>query len=490
MLPKPKSVFQDQTQFLKMKNAIVFLFLLLNLCVVNAQYVVELNTSMPPTFTCTVAKTGTWTDQELLTWIFPDGQYMKSEMTWNTMNSRWEGNEVQWTPCVRTSPSPNGDNIQCFIARKGGTGTPPPFPPPMQIATPRFFAGSYNDNNPPNQVGFEIPANRTWQVNKTWEFSPNDETYLLVTYSSLFDSDTCTSIPSDYIELSFKTSDLAFSNNNTLRFNNEVIDETNTISSGVERKNVRINVLYNTSYQKRVFLKVKPQVAVGQVINITAKGTFCGFTDSVVLRYTVEAEPHDPNKKTVDIDTIYDAHANSLRLTYTIQFHNDGDAPVKKVVVTDQLPSGLNPATFHLLEAPEMNGLKISNLTNFSDLYSSNPRKEIIFEGQDGLPGIAQTYPSSYAYDQTIYRFKFAIDSDPNYKRTIENDAAITFYNGNEALDAIVTAIAPVYIVDQTAPRPRASTECCCNWSPFWCRFFNIFRCEKKHRCNSKTPQT
>lgn len=221
MLPKPKSVFQDQTQFLKMKNAIVFLFLLLNLCVVNAQYVVELNTSMPPTCTCTVAKTGTWTDQELLTWIFPDGQYMKSEMTWNTMNSRWEGNEVQWTPCVRTSPSPNGNNIQCFIARKGGTGTPPPLTPLIKTATPFPFMGIYNGTTPSSHVGFEPPANRTWQVNKTWDFSPNDETYLVVTYSKPPFLDVCDDVLTDSIELSFKASDLSFSNNNTLKFNNE-----------------------------------------------------------------------------------------------------------------------------------------------------------------------------------------------------------------------------------------------------------------------------
>jgi len=460
-----------------MKNTIICLLFLLNIELIPAQYSLSLPGTSAP-YTCTIHNADTWTDKDLLTWIFPDGQFKQKQVQVINNGLVSGSNAVAWTPYAPQS-GPLNDNILFLVAKKGGSGPPPPALLVGNKIVP--FNALTTPPTPPSPTAYTnfTIVQGNCKVGHLWDFSKLASTYLVVSYRN-----ACTG---GYVEISYPTNSVELEQ--FFGFQGETFDPP-TITNGIGLLKIRPGSSVPAGSQFNVFLKMKPtaQMDVGQTFKIFTKSHLCpsGYQlDSMVidsLQFILKGGPHDPNYKKVDIDTIYNGHANALRLTYTIQFHNDGNAPVKKVVVTDVMPAGLNPATFHLVDAPAMNGLMLSNLTNFQNLYSSNLVKEIIFEGAAGLPGINEPN-ASYSYDQTIYRFKFGIDTDPNFKLTINNDATITFYDNNVTLPHIVTGIAPVYIVDQAAPGPRSFTECCCNWTPFWCRFFNIFRGEKLRPC-------
>jgi len=402
-----------------MKNAIVFLLFLVKIGVTTAQYNLVLTGTTAP-YTCTITNIDTWADKDLLTWIFPDGQYMKREMTWNGMTSMWVGNTVQWTPT--SSLDPNADGILAYLTKKGGTGNPA-----LVSNNTTTWAPT---TNPP--AAFYFPPGKSWQVNRTWEFSPGNDTYLFISYKQPSEGCPLSSVYNFEVTLPPE-----ISLSDYIAFNNE---DVNAISAA----KIKIDNLSSPSSNYRhVFLKLHtaPQADIGKSIEIKVKSNLCStVTDSITLSYVTSGVPHDPNKKTVDINRICAGQNEPAKLTYTIQFHNDGSGPVDHVDVTDNLPVELNPATFELTSVPMLNGI----IDHTTSLSSPDPIKKISFYGP-GLPGFNQTNPS-YSYDQTIYRFSFEVFTVNSPENQIENKANIQFFDGNVPLNAVSTNIAKTSI--------------------------------------------
>jgi hypothetical protein len=243
----------------------------------------------------------------------------------------------------------------------------------------------------------------------------------------------------DEIRLYFEPTQLMYENR--FEFNSEVILD----SPGL----IKISNFSNSPEHKHIFFKVKNLLqSPRETILVKAAGQFCSSYDSVSIQYITEAEPHDPNKKMVDIEKICLNQFYPIKLTYTVQFQNDGTAPVKKVTVKDLLPSLLDPGSFHLIEpVPIMNGIQVGDDISMS---MNGATKELEFTGSDGLPGLNQISPYSYAYDQTIYRFSFDVNLTAYPVDTVKNKASVTFYNGNTPIiPSLETNFAKTIGVDQ-----------------------------------------
>ena len=269
-----------------------------------------------------------------------------------------------------------------------------------------------------------------WQVNKSWELSPNKETLFIFSFKP---PSTCNNT-NDEIRLHYP-SQLIYLDKSDFEAG------TITQSTGL----IKISGFDNTpNVQKNIFFKVKTNASVGQEILVSAGGKFCSIYDTAVYSYTVRSGPHDPNKKTVDIDKVCFGQIAPVKLTYTVQFHNDGNAPVNQITVKDILPAQLDPTTFHLITPiPQMNGIDMVLDQNLGN----EPTKSLTFTASTGmgLPGLTQTNPFSYSYDQTIYRYSFEVYTKQNNQENIDNTAEVTFFdNGIPIVPSIFTNVAQV----------------------------------------------
>ncbi len=401
-----------------MKNLVVFfLFLLKTIDVVSQNYIISPLTPVSGIYGYKIEPNSAlsipnFADKDQITWIFPDGQYQQKEIIANAQGVIQNGADyVQWLPSKDAQTGPF--YIQAYVARKGGTGNP-------TLSEPEPFTGTYT-NNPPASLSFSSGTN--WHICPSWDFSPNNETFLIVSYNAVTAA-VCPAPSSDFITLQYNPAQLTLVDNHV--FNNE-----NLVSVPAIGETKISHFSYSQPYSN-IFLKVKTDAAttIGTPINIKVIGRLCAsnadqIPDTIDLPFVTKGGPHDPNSKTVDIDTIFSNQTKPIKLTYTVQFHNDGKAEVNKVVVTDNLPAGLDPSTFKLVDVPDMNGLTFDKLGSSGQ---NNEIKEITFKGSTGvsgivgLPGLAQVNPC-YSYDQTIYRFKFEVYTDPSYKKTINNEA-------------------------------------------------------------------
>lgn len=439
---------------------LLFLFLL-NMSAIDAQYAVDV-TGTAPTYQCTITTTGstTWADKDLVTLVFPDGQCKQTSIGWNGTAVTSGTNVVEWSPYNAEQPF---GAIRTFVAKKGGTG-PPPAPALIQ-------ADITNSTNtslaPPAPEPISFPARSTWRIDKLWEFSEDYSTLLVVSYQN-----ACTSTSSDKITISYDANQINIVE--VYKFNNEIINNP----SGAVIIDPSFPAYSTYLSFNSVFLKVtlKDLVEIGDKISITATGLFCpdSIVNTIVLDSEVKGGPHDPNSKTSDIDTISSGQTGPVNIIYTVQFHNDGNAPVKRVVVTDTLPDGLDPATFTLVETPVMNGLWLA--PSYNDPNSAI--KVLNFEGVDGMPGFGQTSPS-YSFGQTIYRFRFQVKTKPGFRETINNTATVVFYDRDSALPKIITDVSQVHY--DSSPRDTNEHYTCCKcWKKFWRCLCKAFRREKK----------
>lgn len=375
---------------------------LLQVCAVEAQYIVSVpSTPTLGAYGCKITPnlgTAPFADLDLVTWIFPDGQYRQKEIKIVGGSIQPGTDTVQWRPYTNAPSGPN--DIDVYVAKKGGTGNPG--------RVGKTFSGGNTSLVP---ASFYFPAGKTWQVNRSWEFSPNNETFLIVSYKP-------NSLPNcilgtEGVSLSFDPSKITLVD--TYAFNNETVTPS---FSGVDFKLTNIP----NQIHKHVFFKLKATTKVGETIKIRVIGKVCSTIDTLDLRYETANGPHDPNKKTVDIDTIC-PNQPAIKLTYAIQYHNDGNAPVNKISVTDILPGELQPTSFALADVPFRSGASTPVVT------PSGATWDVVFDNMN-LPGLNQISPS-YGYDQTIYRYTFNALTKANFNTTINNEARVTFYDSN-----------------------------------------------------------
>jgi len=458
-----------------MKNLIVFLLLLVNVGVVGAQYQILQSGTGP--FNCMIVNPNhnsttdinPWNNKDFVTWIFPDGQYLQEEVLLDGPDIYPASDMVQWSPFSANKP---GDYIYAYVAEKGGTG-----PPPQAFFTFNNVFNGTIGTSPPAPINYAAESN--FKFSNLWDLSPGNSTMLVVSYQK----NSCTATASDYIEFRYNHNEVTIED--IFGFNREsapiATQFNNTLSSAKIGTYNSINLSIPGNHNN-IFLKVKPtsQTYLGQIIDITAIGQFCPLPSPIevfVLRCVVQKDPHDPNSKTVDVDTIYANQTDPVKLTYSVQFHNDGEAPVHKVVVTDALPPELNPSTFHLVDVPYMNGLNLYN-QNTSGANSENI--ELTFMGNPGLPGLSQTNPS-FSYGETIYRYSFEVETYPNKRNPINNTATVTFYDDEgKQLGHVVTDVSDVFYSEES--KNPVVLDCCCR-QKFWWRFWNICRRHKKEPC-------
>jgi len=469
---KNQNPFFTQNQLVKMKNLIVLLLLLVNVGVTTAQYNLVLTGTSAP-YTCTINNTGTWTDQDLLTWIFPDGQYKQKLIDFNDLGQFVQGsNSIEWFPYKPNFAVLSGE-IKAFVAKKGGSGTPPPNLMWFGGATASATVNTTNIT----PVGIDLPTDEFCSLGSLWDFSPVAPNYLVISYTNV----PCSPTSNDHFVIKYKTDELSVDYSQSFGNNSELIEPLGSILIGstnytqLKIKNLPTNLL--NGIFNNVYLKVQSLLPAGTPLDIALKSQRCSaspqFYTEATYNYMVQGGPHDPNYKIVNIQTLTTNQTGPVELIYTIQFHNNGSAPVKEVIVTDHLPFHLNPETFEVMDFQPMNGID-----HYTSLYNLHPndQKKITFTGP-GLPGLGET-SSSYTYSQTIFRFKFKVKTKPNIQTAIDNTANIVFYDhiSKKMLEPIVTNVAKVKYI---FPPP----EGCSPWKNFWRNFFNIFRREKLPPC-------
>lgn len=443
-----------------MKQLTLILFFLTGIfCSVKAQYNVTQISQNLQTGICSYSiapdpnfnngNPVTWTQYDLITWIFPDGQIIPK--TINLSNSTMIGDIVDWMP----SRPINNEPVTAIVTKKGDTGNPGYAIVETTILV--TYTGPFNANSP---VPITFPQNANWMANYTWDFSPGHYSYMVISYRS--------------------DSGCAF--DNTSQFTVTLPAGVNIVGNnlfnlgtltGASNGPLSIN-LFGGGGQRNLLLKLQVNsttVDVGDPLNIIVSSNTCGPA-SDTLEVIAKTVPHDPNQKMVNIKRIC-KNKPSTKLHYWVQFHNDGTAPVKKVQVTDCLPSELIPSSFVLTTSPTMNGLYMQP---FLSSGSSNPCKTLDFLGQ-GLPGLGQTN-QIYFYSQTIYAFEFDVMTTGNLTKDIDNVASVIFYN--DTSNGSTVTYTPQPAITTNIERVYVGCE-----KPSFCHCFKMLFCRK---CNRPKP--
>lgn len=422
-----------------MKQFLVLLLALVQVFTLTAQYKITIT---PPVsgkeYTCRIDPNPTlFTNQDLVTWIFPDGQYRQQEVKLDNQNNVVTGtNIVQWSPYKQI---PGNLTITAYVAKKGGTGNPPKIVSETSN-DPWGITASVPD-------AFYFPSTQDWEINRTWEFSPVDENFLVFSHKNM-NIDACVG---GNTRFSLYLDPAQVDYTGMQAFNQESVNTTTTPAG---KTALDITNLQSTSYHNHVFLKLKSKTQRGEIIRIDAVNHCLPNQDTIRLAYQTAGGPHDPNRKTVNISKIC-LNQPAIKLTYSIQFHNDGDGPVKNVRVTDVFAPELDPGTF-------------GNNTGGTVDNSIQNTRIITFSGIE-LPGLGQTNPI-YGYDQTVYRFAFDIDTRANFNTAFFNNAEIFFYNDSvafprlytndeyvytDSVDCFVSAVEPASPVDDLKLSPN-----------------------------------
>lgn len=383
----------------------VFLMLvLINVMVFDARASYVLNvTGTNGNYSCTITSS-VWTDLDLVTWVFPDGQIKQTTIILNNGIVQ-SGHQVSWIAWKPSSAWLAPKQVSATITKKGGTGNPSIIQKDHPVSS-----SVYAFNNTNTQALFTFPNNRFWKINPTWNFAKGADNYLIFTYKK---PENCPIDPDDGIQITLPPKLTMISN---VTFNNEVIVPIN--SSTYFIKNLYLNQDYS-----HVLLKLNTSTTAveGEALSINVRDTICAVFDTT-LTFEVNQHPHDPNQKRVDIKEICRGKNTPTLLHYDVQFHNEGDEAVTQVKVVDVFDAQLNPATFALTHAPTFNGIMAT-----STYTISGHTLEIFFNGP-GLLGLGQTDQSVF-YNQTIYEFGFDIETVSNVTKSFSNESIITFYD-------------------------------------------------------------
>lgn len=408
-----------------MKNFALFCLLLCASVYLRAQPYNVSTTPVGLSYECTVVpNTQTLDDKDLVTWIFPDGQFAQRLIEKSGVSILNNSDKWLWTPFSNAPSGPN--EVVVYVAKKGGTGTPP-----KRLAPTPTPGGNVGPLAP-----FAFSPGQNWQINRAWEFSPDNETLLILSYQG---PQSCKGTPAS-LTLTFNPAEMTYNTADFAAYHNEIVSTT-TNSVNVVNFNYDNNV--NHVYLK---LKLQPSVKVGQMVRVDVSGVLCGKEFQQAIFYESKGNPHDPNRKTVNHPVLCPNVPKRSDLIYTIQFQNDGSAPVNKVVIKDALPNDLEPTTVTLDNVPNQ-GIVLDNWSVSGNILN------IKFKSLN-LPGLAQTSPQHYAYDQTLYQFSFRICTKPSLPLLssapfFDNRADIVFYDSNDLpLPTISTNLERVTIRD------------------------------------------
>ncbi|MBL7806736.1 MAG: hypothetical protein JNN28_02915 [Saprospiraceae bacterium] len=354
-------------------------------------------------FQCTISvnNSTTWTDGDLITWVFPDGQYKQTTISIN--GSVITGHTNSWYAWKPSTSWGNSPKVLAIVTKKGGTGNPSiieNFSDPITTTS----------SNTSAQDIFPSINNSSFAINTFWNFSVDASNYLVVTYREI---PGCEIKPEYRIQIHFPV-DVSYLGYTP--FNGENVDILNSSTISIK------DLAPGTEY-KHVLLKLSTNsnVSESNPLGFQIASSICNNSNTTIY-YEVNQHPHDPNFKQVNIKNICPGKTTPTLLHYKVQFHNDGKVPVKKVVVTDEFEPELNPATFVMTHAPTINGISSSYTQNIT-----GNKLTLEFNGS-GLPGLGQTN-QVYLFNQTIYQFEFDIETNPIVKKSFPNSVSIVFYD-------------------------------------------------------------
>ncbi len=326
----------------------------------------------------------------------------------------------------------NGSATAWFAKKKDSS------PPPMVISSPVVFGtGTNTFSNPPNIMPNNV------KLSSSWIPVAGQQHFVIFTITNKCPGSSQYGSAKFY----FNAPQITYDPANFAAFNPSPGTITSTSITPTSSLNFNqvctwnySNLLYGEQRHFFLLVNVDPSLAEGSTIPYKAvitQSKSCGQNISAnidTLSLTSGTFPHDPNKKTVDTENIC-ANYNAVPLEYHIAFQNDGSAEAEDVVVYDDL---------------DASQLDVNTLTLTGFSYPCQQPvippggNTAIFEFMGiKLPGLNQTDPYQYGYNETIGDFSFTINTLPNLNPgVIPNVADIKF----DALPIVQTNIAHVYI--------------------------------------------
>lgn len=341
---------------------------------------------------------------DLIHWIFPDGNFK---------------NVIYTGPGSLTTyfrPSPGyaclTNRVSVTLVRKGGG-----VPPPMRVSNPvigtipcpppSVFALSVG----PSRLYFEATANL--QLNNAWDWTPTNENYLIVSYRNADQ---------------FSQNLVLYYDPNVLEFIPAlfVASQSEIITNPVPGQ-LHISKL-NQKGDYQIYLRAR-------VLNVGAGERFMiSLSDQASYTGTVYAFAHDPNQKNVDQSHLCPWQNTEQSLQYHVRFLNTGAWYANDVVVTDELCTLVDPNTATVQ----------GSFANMTTTITENTLKVSFPELL--LPGLEQTYPDRYSYDQASHEFSLRVDTKSCLEPgSIKNQCLVFF----DQLAPVATNVALTMIMEQ-----------------------------------------
>ena len=182
--------------------------------------------------------------------------------------------------------------------------------------------------------------------------------------------------------------------NITTGFNNSISIDYSNMAVGEQR-----HFLIETTMKPNNPLNPNPTaVTVDAELRESMYGNIVSSNQST---FYTRRTPHDPNDKIVEEETICPNAPQSNTLTYTINFQNIGDDYAQNVLVRDDF--------LDLLNAYTVNVINSSHLCTVTTFPSYNSAEFLFLDAF--LPGLNQTVPNKYTYNETIGSVKFTVET-------------------------------------------------------------------------------
>lgn len=307
-------------------------------------------------------------------------------------------------------------------------------PPTAKTTTVTTGSGSSTFANP------EVQMNSCVRVGASWSPSPANEFYTILSFTN----NCSTSAVSGKIYYYFNSSEQSLSTSSTdLLIYNAWISNASITSSNDTSYTSMLEANYTDlefGEIRHIYLRATVPSSMGVGVSLDSRfaitGLNCCSGASTTSSLETTKYPHDPNNKTVDKEWVCAKNMMPHELNYKISFHNDGEFFANDIFVYD---------TFEVKLVPNTANLRGSSA--FCVLQPSYPSVMFHFPSIM-LPGLNQTTPHLYTYEETLGDLTFSINTItclPHYT-TILNQASIVF----DSQAPISTTIAET-VTDETS---------------------------------------
>jgi len=258
------------------------------------------------------------------------------------------------------------------------------------------------------------------KIATSWNPSQDIENYFMLIFENPVNS-TLNGI----VEFYFDSSQLTLNDAGILVYNSQI---TNHQISTFYGSNLYDSIIsWNFSNldpgeQRIIYIPLTSNVVTGTNINVGAMFGDGESSKTIDNRFLSSGFPHDPNSKSVYPSSLAPNISDAQTLTYTIRFQNEGTGPAVNVLLEDILDE-------QYLDVSTLNFKDSEYSYNYSfDPYTS--KLSILFPNIN-LPGLNQSGPYAYSYDETESFITFEICTRPVtfVDECIENYVDIYFDN-------------------------------------------------------------